>query len=290
MAIDINRGTAGLMELPAEVSQDIWAQTLDNSVVQRLARKIELPSGGLQIETVLTEPEAGWVGETDEKPVNNHTFGSKIIAPYKVALIELFSDEFRRDKGALYEQLVQRLPGALGRKFDRTVFGHDAAPGDNFDTLAAAPEVALTGSHEGYVNALTSVAEAGGDLSHWVLSPTAEIGALNDVDAAGKPLFLPDVQADGTIGSIYARPAVKSRAVAEGTTVGIAGDWSQAVWGSVEGIKIKFSDQATITKGSDHINLWQRNMFAVLVEAELGFRVADVNRFAKLTKDADANP
>ena len=79
---------------------------------------------------------------------------------------------------------------------------------------------------------------------------------------------------------------MKSRAVAEGTTVGIAGDWSQAVWGSVEGIKIKFSDQATITKGDSQINLWQRNMFAVLVEAELGFRVADVNRFAKLTQAA----
>ena len=289
MAIDINRTTAGLVELPKGVSQDIWAKTVETSVVQRLARQIEMPAGGLQIETIVDEPEANWVGETDEKPVGTHTFGSKVITPYKLALIEPFSDEFRRDKGALYNQLVQRLPLALGRKFDRTVFGQFAAPGDNFDTLADAPEVALTGNEDGYIAALSSIASAEGDadLSHWLLSPTAEIAALGDVDAQNKRLFIPDAQSDGSIGSIYARPVVKSKAVENDNVIGLAGDWSKAVWGAVEGIGIKFSDQASINHGGTQINLWQRNMFAVLVEVEIGFRVADVNHFAKLTKPVE---
>lgn len=288
MAIDINRTSAGLVELPKGVSQDIWAKTLETSVVQRLARQIEMPAGGLQIETIVDEPEANWVGETDEKPVDTHTFGSKIITPYKMALIEPFSDEFRRDKNALYNQLIQRLPLALGRKFDRTVFGQFDAPGDNFDTLADAPEVAMTGNEEGYIAALSSIAAADGDadLSHWVLSASAEIAALGDVDAQNKRLFIPDVQESGSIGSIYARPVVKSKSVESGDVIGLAGDWSKAVWGVVDGIGIKFSDQATIQSGGQQINLWQRNMFAVLVEVEIGFRVADVNHFAKLTKAA----
>ena len=288
MAIDINRTSAGLVELPKGVSQDIWAKTLETSVVQRLARQIEMPAGGLQIETIVDEPEANWVGETEEKPVDTHTFGSKIITPYKMALIEPFSDEFRRDKNALYNQLIQRLPLALGRKFDRTVFGQFDAPGDNFDTLDGAPEIAMTGNEEGYIAALSSIAAADGDadLSHWILSASAEIAALGDVDAQNKRLFIPDVQESGSIGSIYARPVVKSKSVENGDVIGFAGDWSKAVWGVVDGIGIKFSDQATIQSGGQQINLWQRNMFAVLVEVEIGFRVADVNHFAKLTKAA----
>ena len=54
--------------------------------------------------------------------------------------------------------------------------------------------------------------------------------------------------------------------------VGVAGDWTQAVWGTVEGIDISFSDQATLQNGTVTINLWQQNMFAVRAEIEVGFR------------------
>ena len=52
----------------------------------------------------------------------------------------------------------------------------------------------------------------------------------------------------------------------------MAGDWTQAVWGTVEGIDISFSDQATLQNGTVTINLWQQNMFAVRAEIEVGFR------------------
>ena len=55
---------------------------------------------------------------------------------------------------------------------------------------------------------------------------------------------------------------------------------------AVEGIKVDINNQGTVTKGSEQINLWQRNMFAVRAEVEVGFAVRDVNRFAKLTKAA----
>ena len=46
-------------------------------------------------------------------------------------------DVYKRQVPALYDQLVQRLPGALAKKFDQTVFGAVKAPGSNFDTLKA---------------------------------------------------------------------------------------------------------------------------------------------------------
>ena len=66
-------------------------------------------------------------------------------------------------------------------------------------------------------------------------------------------------------------------------TVGFAGDWTQAMYGTVEGVKVAVTDQATVTAGSETINLWQQNMFAVRAEIEVGFR-ADLDVFNKLTK------
>ena len=64
--------------------------------------------------------------------------------------------------------------------------------------------------------------------------------------------------------------------------VGVAGDWTQAVYGTVEGVKVDISDQATLTVGSTTINLFQQNMFAVRAEIEVGFR-ADTSCFNLLT-------
>lgn len=70
--------------------------------------------------------------------------------------------------------------------------------------------------------------------------------------------------------------------------LGFAGDWTSAHVGVVEDIQIDISDQATLTDGGTTINLWQRNMFAVRAEFEVGFRVRNIAHFAKLTDTAQA--
>lgn len=291
MPVDVSRKTSGLIELPTEISTQIWADTIDNSIVQSRAPRIALPAGGISIPMITGDPEAAWVNETDEKPVGDSTFGSKVITPYKMAVIELFSDEFRRDYSALYAALAERLPKALGRLFDETTLGQKAAPGSGFDTLAAAPTIE-SDSYAGYLAALRSVATNGGELESWAVGPNAEIDAMGMVDGDGRPLFLRDVTTEGSIGSILARPVYKARnaeftlpAVGGADPVqvkGVAGEWSSAMWGSVEGIKVAMTDSGTVNKGGVQYNLWQRNMFAIRAEVEVGFAVRDVNRFVKL--------
>lgn len=285
--IDINRGTSGLIKLPAEISQEIWANTAEQSVIQTLARRIDLPAGGLQIPVITGDPEAGWVKETEEKPVSNSTFKSKVLTPYKLAVIELFSDEFARDMTSVYNALVERLPMALSRKFDKTVLGEGAKPGDDFDTFADAAKIKLDGTTAPFYTALGSVSKAGGDISAWALAPEAEIAAMQLADGNNRPLLITDLQREGSIGSILARPVYKSRTVAVDDVVGLAGDFSQAMWGAVEGIKIDMTNQGTVTKDGQAVNLWQRNMFAVRAEVEVGFAVRDSSRFVKLQR-ADA--
>lgn len=83
-------------------------------------------------------------------------------------------------------------------------------------------------------------------------------------------------------GAFIAGAAASGDDPAVPNTVGFAGDWTQAMYGTVEGVTIGISDQATLVSGETTINLFQQNMFAVRAEIEVGFR-ADVTVFNKLT-------
>lgn len=291
--IDLNRTSAGAAELlPKEISQEIWANAVNDSVIMQAARRINLPGSGVTIPIITGDAEAGWVNETDEKPVSQATIGNKSITPYKLAVIELFSDEFRRDLPGLYAELARRLPSALGRKFDSTIL-HGTAPGSNFDVLSGSSAVAFDGTDTigDLANVLSTVGAAGGDLSHWLISPQAEGTLMTAKDGTGNYAFLRDARTDtGAIGSVFGRDVLKSTAVYNNPTdpaadtIGFAGDFANsAIWGSVEGIKVDITNQATVNKGGTQINLWQRNMFAIRAEVEVGFIVRNGAHFLKLT-------
>lgn len=283
MAIDINRGTSGVIKLPAEVSSEIWANTLENSAVQARARKVALPAGGLTIPMITGDPEAGWVNETDEKPVSDSKFGSKVMTPYKMAVIELFSDEFRRDLPGLYAELVRRLPYALGRKFDKAALGLEDAPGTGFDTLKDAPEIALDGTIKPFLSGMKSVAANQGVVDGWTLTEEARVDALNIADSMNRPLLVSDYSTAGQVGTILGKPVSTTRALEGSKIAGFAGEWSSAIWGAVEDIQIDINDRGSVTRGKEQINLWQRNMFAVRAEIEVGFILRDPKRFVKFT-------
>lgn len=281
--VDINRGTTGLT-LPADLSNEVFANAVQNSAVMQLARNIEIPGRGVAIPVVTGDPAADFVAETAEKPVSNATFSTKIMTPYKVAVIETFSNQFRRDFARLYDELVRRLPYALGKKIDATILG-GTAPGTGFDVLTGSTAVALgTDAYAGLIAAMQAVTASGGDLTGWALSPQG-IAALMAATGSDKhPLFVNPIE--GGISQILGAPIVKAPAAFKAGTpnvLGYAGDWTKAAFGHVGEIEIAFSDQATLNDGTNAVNLWQRNMFAVRAEFEVGFVVADASAFAKIT-------
>jgi HK97 family phage major capsid protein len=239
------------------------------------------------------DPEASWVDETNPKPVSNPTMGTKVMQPYKLAVIVPFSDEFARDYAALYDALVARIPAALGLKFDQTVF-HGTAPGSNFDVLTGATAQAIDTAgvtsplYQALVAADGDIAAHDGILNGFALSPQAKGELLAALDGDGRPLFVNSV-ADGAVPRLIGQPVMYSKRVYKAGDVsnpdilGFAGDWTQAMYGTVEGVKIDMSNQATLTISNTQVNLWERNMFAVRAEIEVGFR-ADVTVFNKLTR------
>jgi HK97 family phage major capsid protein len=80
-AVDLNRATTGV-NLPPAVASEIWGATVEDSAVMRASRQINLPGSGISIPLVTGEPTAGWVTESDEKPVSRATLSNKTMTPY----------------------------------------------------------------------------------------------------------------------------------------------------------------------------------------------------------------
>ena len=297
-AIDISRKTTNVIFDP-EVSNEIITKAIDESAIMQLAPKMEIAGNGKKYQTITGDPVPEWVGETEVKPVGKFDFGTKEVEPYKMALIVPFSDEFRRDKQALYNECINRLPKLFGKKFDATVMG-STAPGQNFDVLGGVQAVSLTPAqgktlYDQFVAVDQLIGNADGIMNGIALAPQGRSVVLGATDSTGHPLFTAGVQS-GTVNPILgANVSVKKGVYVAGTSgnpgtpavLGLAGDFDNCAWGAVNSIQGAISDQATLTytDGAETVtlNLWQRNMFAVRFEIELAFMVRDANTFVRLT-------
>ena len=271
--------------LPNELSREIIQKTQEQSAIMRLARQIELPGRGVTIPIITGDPQAAWVDETAAKPVSNPSLSQKVMQAYKLAVIVPFSMEFRRDAASLYDALVDRLPLALALKFDGTVF-HGTAPGSNFDTFAAvtAQNIGGTNTYAGLVAADEDVATHGGIMNGVVLSPQGKSVLLSALDGDNRPLFINSV-AEGAVPMVLGANTLLNKAAYKAGTpnvVGYAGDWTQAMYGTVEGVRVSYSEDAALTINDTLTSLFEHNMFAVRAEIEIGFR-ADTTVFNALT-------
>lgn len=287
-------------DLPVEVSNEIIQKVQEGSAVMALARKITLPGNGLQIPMITGDPAPQWVSETGVKPVSNPTISKKVMQAHKLAVIVPFSDEFKRDAQSLYDALIARLPGVLAEKFDKTVFfGPDGGSLANFDNLTGATAQRLDAvsktAYDGLVAADVDISEEGGTINGYVFSPQGRGILLAAQDTTKRPLFINAVS-EGAVPRIlgaptyFAKAAYKAGSAADGSDpavpdiVGFAGDWTKAMYGIVQGVKIDYSQDATLVTGTDtSINLFQQNMFAVRAEIEVGF-VCQTAYFNALTR------
>lgn len=262
------------IDLPASVSSEILSKVQESSKVMRLARQMPLPGNGAAINVLLSDPTAAWAGETASKTVSNPSVSTKILRGYTLAVIVPFSNQFRRDASALFNAIVEKLPDALGRKFDETVF-FGSAPGSDFDTLASVTAQSIGSDvYAGLVAADTDIALHGGITNGYIFSAQGKGLLLGATDTTKRPIFN-NVTENGVPVVLGARTEITKAAFKSGSPskVGFAGDWNQAVWGMVDGVKISFSEDATLTLAdSSTINLFQQNMFAVRAEIEVGFR------------------
>ena len=283
--VNVNTTT---ISVPTELSNTIIKKVQEGSAVMALAQSMDLPGLGLTIPIITSDPEAQWVTETGKKPVSRPGLETKVMQAYTLAVIVPFSNQFRHNLPSLYNAIVERLPKALAKKFDQTVFGSVAVPGSNFDTLANATAQSFgSDPYAALVAADADIADHDGLTTGFVIAPKAKSALLRATDTTGRPLFINSV-AEGAIPMILGNPTKQSKHVYKNVSsgndvIGVAGDWTQAFYGVAQKLSLSISDQATLTDGDQTINLWQQNMFAVRAEIEVGF-VADTSVFNLLTE------
>lgn len=277
--VDINRGTEGLT-LPKEVSDVVIQGAIAESAIMKLAQRIYLPGRGLAIPVITGDPTVSIVNEACEKPVSNSTFSTKNMVPKKFAVIETFSKELVRDMPRLYDALIARLPGAIAKAFDYQALTQAGLTG--FDSLVNAQTISSGANFTENLQAgIKAIAADGYRMNGIAAGAVAEAEIQTAVNGLGMPLFIENIQ-DGRIGRIYGADVVPCAAI-DGC---IAGDWSKAFYGIVDGISIDFSDTATLNDGnSGLIHLWQRNMVAARVEVEASFVVADDDAFFQIAAE-----
>lgn len=292
MAHDINRATTGVY-LPTEVSSEIWTRTQEASAVMNLATAMPMPGSGVTVRMITGDPVANWVGETGAIGVSKGTQDKKEIKPYKMGVIVPFSYEYMRDDDTMYQELINRIPGVFAEKFDGTVFGKYTKPGEMFDQLKDCTGVDIVNDPwAGLVSADRIVAENNAILNGYCISPKARSLFLGAKDGNDRPLFIDSVS-QGSVPPLLGNPVYNSRAVylegAKATStpeqLAIAGDWSSARYGMVEGMRVFVATQGTLpaTESGETINLLTEEMVAIRFTMEIAFRVKDTDDFVKLT-------
>lgn len=286
-----------------EVSNEIITKAIEDSAFMQLMPRMRMPGSGIKFQTIEGDPVPEWVAETNPKPVGKFDFGKKEVEPYKMAVIVPFSSEFRRDKVGLYNACVERLPRLFGRKFDATVMG-TSAPGENFDVLGGADKMTIlpdTGVtvYDRFVAIDAAIGEAGGFMTGIALGPKGRSIVLSAKSETGYPLFTPGVQSGQINDILGADVSVNKGVYVAGTagttpdTVGVAGDFDESSWGAVEAIQGSITEHATLYYKDENnqdvvLPLWQRNMFAVRFEIELGCMIRNLAAFKLLTGNTPA--
>ncbi|WKW87231.1 major capsid protein [Mycobacterium phage Chargerpower] len=288
--------------LEPEQAKDYFAQAEKTSIVQRVATKIPMGATGVKIPHWTGDVSAQWIGEGDMKPITKGDMSSQTVNPHKIATIFVASAETVRANPANYLGTMRtKVATAIALAFDNAVLHGTNTPfGHYIDETTKSVSLAdpggagvsnLTAYDALGVNGLNLLLSAGKKWGATLLDDIAEPILNGAKDASGRPLFI-ETPYEGLVnpyreGRILSRPTILSDHVANGTTVGYMGDFTQILWGQVGGLSFDVTDQATLNLGTfaapNFVSLWQHNLVAVRVEAEFGVLVNDKDAFVKLT-------
>lgn len=286
---------AGFLK-PAE-AEAYFTQAARQSVVQSLVRRVPLGINGQDIPVVTSKPTASWVAEAGQKPTTSGALGLKSISPKKIAAITVVSAEVvRANPGNYVSMFRDQIAEAFAIAFDAatlhgtsTPFGAGNFVGATTKAVELGTATAANGGTYADLNgALKLLVDDKKKLTGWAFDDMAEPLLNAAVDLNGRPLFVDAVYEESALsgGRLLRRPAFYNEGVANATTIGFAGDWSQAVWGAVGGITYDVSTEATVTINGELTSLWEHNLVAIRAEAEYGWLVNDTASFVKLTEGA----
>ena len=284
-----------------ELAAPIFDEAAKGSAAMSLIRKVPLGASGQAFPVVTSRPTANWTAEGTKKHTTEAGLGLVKMKPEKLTAIAVASQEvIRANPGSYSETLQALLAEAFARAFDLAVFHNKGGDGNGtspFETTLAATTKTLTLGATAGTNTYDDIVKAMSlnlqgvpkkKVTGFAFDTGFEIDLLTTKDTTGKPLFA-EAAYTGAVpalraGSVLGRATYMHENVGDGKTVGFAGDWTKAAWGTVGGITMDISTEATVTINGELVSLYENNLVAVRAEAEYGFTVADKDAFVKITR------
>jgi HK97 family phage major capsid protein len=303
--------------LPPEIVGAIFEKAQETSLVLRMGERIPVSYGETVIPVQTKRPEVGQVGtgtsnaqrEGGTKPLSGVAWDTRSFSPIKLATIVTVSEEFQRtNPQGFYSKIQNDLAFAISRGIDLAVFhGRQPLTGAalagidtdnvlnntanviNLDTVPGPGNL-----YDELISGYEMVAEDH-DFDGWAADSRFRArlireGAERDVN--GNLANPSAVNFNTTQGSILGFPVQYGKAVrgdlgayagSSPRTQMIGGDFSQLRWGFADEVRIKVSDQASLTDGVSTVSMWQTNQIALLIEVTFGWVVGDLDAFVKFT-------
>ena len=284
-----------------ELAGPIFDEAAKGSAAMSLIRKVPLGASGQAFPIVTSRPTANWTAEGAQKHTTEAGLGLVKMEPKKLTAIAVASQEvIRANPGGYSETLAGLLADAFARAFDLAVFHNKGGDGNGtspFETTLAATTKSVTLGAAAGTNTYDDLVKAMAlnlqgtpkkQVTGFAFDTGFEIDLLNAKDTAGHPLFA-EAAYTGAVpalrsGSVLGRTTYMHENVGLDKTVGFAGDWTKAAWGTVGGITMDVSTEATVTIGGQLVSLYENNLVAIRAEAEYGFALADKDAFVKIAR------
>lgn len=284
-----------------ELAGPIFDEAAKGSAAMSLIRKVPLGASGQAFPIVTSKPTANWTAEGAQKHTTEAGLGLVKMDPKKLTAIAVASQEvIRANPGGYSETLAGLLADAFARAFDLAVFHNKGGDGNGtspFETTLAATTKSVTLGAAAGANTYDDLVKAMSlnlqgtpkkQVTGFAFDTGFEIDLLSAKDTAGRPLFA-EAAYTGAVpalrsGSVLGRTTYMHENVGLDKTVGFAGDWTKAAWGTVGGITMDISTEATVTIGGQLVSLYENNLVAVRAEAEYGFALADKDAFVKIAR------
>lgn len=302
----ILKATAGNdAAFPKTVVKGIWDNVLKGSVAQQLAGSVPVSINGTAIPIPVGQPTAGIVAEGGLKPVATLASKVKTVTPVKAAVMILFSEETAKaDPLGEYSRIQKALGEAIARAIDTAIIhGIDATTGTAItgkESLVSTTKNTVidpTQTAPGYLTKQLSAAydsvvlddedEAEYGFDHFLFAPKFRSSLVNALDAQGRPLYQSSPDITAKFGTVMGVPTTYSRAVSgyekaktgAAKLLGVGGDFKDA-------LRLGFVETITYRKATERaggVDLFDRNMGAILAEAQFGWVLRDPKAFTKIT-------
>jgi len=283
--------------LEPKMAAPIFEEMSKQSLIQPLAKKIEMGPTGVTVPFWDGDVQAHWVDEAGKKPLAKGGFDKFSMAPKKIAVIFAMSSEVVRANPLNYVNLMkEKVASAFATAFDNAVLhGTDSPFGAYIDQTDKTVSLADPNAYAATNNALSLLVNDGKKFTGGLLDSITEPIINDALDANGRPLFIEPTYTETNSltrqGRILARPITIADGVKgsePGNAAGYFGDFQKILWGQIGGISYDISDQATLDlseaqDGSGLTSLWQHNLVAVRCEAEFAALVRDPKAFVKVT-------